>query len=187
MNLTSLLEEFEPLTEDEVLTAIDQLPAFQGRVSAEMTQRFIADWLRFHEAARKPRLGVGVIVVDFDGRVLLGRRGKEPGFGKLVIPGGGVLFGERLVEAALREVKEEAGIEPKMLPDPIVRIPSQIIEDDVHKVVLIMKGHYTGPDEPTGCEEFQEPRFYYGHELKKLLDDLWWPTSLLLNDLGYLR
>lgn len=57
-----------------------------------------------------PVLGVGVAVVDGT-RILLVKRGREPGRGQWAVPGGKVHYGEPIREAARREVKEETGIE----------------------------------------------------------------------------
>lgn len=51
------------------------------------------------------------IVVDPDGRVLLGRRAKAPMQGRWEIPGGFVDRGEHSAEAAVRELREEMGID----------------------------------------------------------------------------
>jgi 8-oxo-dGTP diphosphatase len=53
---------------------------------------------------------VGGIVHDAAGRLLLIRRGTEPGRGRWSVPGGRVEPGESLSEAVEREVAEETGL-----------------------------------------------------------------------------
>lgn len=65
---------------------------------------------------RKPCIGIGVGAVVFRGAdVLLIRRGKAPFMGQWSIPGGGLDEGERLEDAARREVMEETGVEIRLL------------------------------------------------------------------------
>lgn len=60
--------------------------------------------------ASNQRKGAGCLVVDAEGRFLLGQR---PDNGMWATPGGHVEEGESFEEAALRELKEEAGITGK--------------------------------------------------------------------------
>lgn len=53
---------------------------------------------------------VGAIVRDDRDRLLLVRRGREPGRGRWSIPGGRVEPGESAREAVVREVEEETGV-----------------------------------------------------------------------------
>ena len=57
-----------------------------------------------------PEICVGAIVVH-DGDLLLVRRGHGPAAGCWSVPGGRVEFGELLVEAVVREMAEETGLE----------------------------------------------------------------------------
>lgn len=58
-----------------------------------------------------PLVGVGVVVLNEQGEVLLAKRGKPPRAGEWSIPGGLLDLGERLEDAARREVREECNIE----------------------------------------------------------------------------
>lgn len=58
------------------------------------------------------RLGTSCVVVDDEGRVLLSQRGD---LGTWVLPGGRLDRGERLADAALREVREETGIVAELI------------------------------------------------------------------------
>jgi ADP-ribose pyrophosphatase YjhB (NUDIX family) len=54
-------------------------------------------------------------VLVHEGRVLLIRRGKQPLYGRWVVPGGTVELGEPLTEALVREMREETGVEVEPL------------------------------------------------------------------------
>ncbi len=58
----------------------------------------------------RPLVGVGAVVVK-GARVLLVRRAKAPGAGRWSLPGGRQRLGETVRETAVREAREEAGVE----------------------------------------------------------------------------
>lgn len=62
-----------------------------------------------------PRVGVGVLLVDSDRRVLLTLRKRPPEAGCWSILGGKLDFYERLQDCAVREAREEAGVEVELL------------------------------------------------------------------------
>jgi 8-oxo-dGTP diphosphatase len=66
------------------------------------------------EYPERPIVGVGGVVIE-DGRALLIRRGNEPLMGQWSIPGGTLELGETLVEGTARELKEETGLEVRVL------------------------------------------------------------------------
>ena len=57
----------------------------------------------------RPKIGIGVIVIR-DGKILLGERLSNHGAGTYEIPGGHLEFGETFEDAAIREVREETGL-----------------------------------------------------------------------------
>ena len=56
-------------------------------------------------------LAAGAVVQDDDGRVLLVQRAYDPQAGRWTIPGGHAEPGETLAACALREVREETGLD----------------------------------------------------------------------------
>ncbi|HEY0875474.1 MAG TPA: NUDIX hydrolase [Vicinamibacterales bacterium] len=58
-----------------------------------------------------PKVAVGTIVRTDDDRLVLVRRAIEPGYGLWVFPGGYVDRGEAVTAAAVREAREEAGLD----------------------------------------------------------------------------
>ncbi len=69
-----------------------------------------------------PKIAVGTIIKALSERIVLVRRAIEPGYGKWVFPGGYVDRGEPLTAAAIREAREECGLEVRL--DGLVNIYS---------------------------------------------------------------
>lgn len=62
----------------------------------------------------RPIVGVGGVVVQ-EGAVLLVQRAADPLKGRWTLPGGAVELGETLTEALARELREETGLEVKII------------------------------------------------------------------------
>lgn len=89
-----------------------------------------------------PVVGVGVALVE-DGRVLLVRRGRDPGRGLWAVPGGKVRHGERMRDAARREMREETGLDVEVGD---VLWVGEYIEGDDHIVLIDFAGRLIGGD-----------------------------------------
>lgn len=80
------------------------------------------------EYPSQPIVGVGGVVLR-GGRVVLVKRGVEPGRGKWSIPGGVVELGEPIRKAVLREVEEECGLEVELGKEKPIDVVDSIILD----------------------------------------------------------
>jgi ADP-ribose pyrophosphatase YjhB (NUDIX family) len=61
-----------------------------------------------------PKVAVGTVIATTDDRIVLVRRAIEPGYGLWVFPGGYVDRGEEITAAAIREAREESGLEVRL-------------------------------------------------------------------------
>ena len=79
----------------------------------------------------KPMVGVGVLIRDGDLYLLI-KRAAEPDAGLWSIPGGLVELGERAVEAAVREAKEETGLDVEI--EEVLGVVDKIIRDEDSRI-----------------------------------------------------
>jgi ADP-ribose pyrophosphatase YjhB (NUDIX family) len=61
-----------------------------------------------------PKIAVGTIIETSSAGLVLVRRAIDPGYGKWVFPGGYVDRGETLTAAAVREAREECGLDVRL-------------------------------------------------------------------------
>ncbi len=87
------------------------------------------------------RVGCAVLAVR-DGRILLGKRGKAPFYGKWVIPGGGVNRFESFAETAVRELAEETGLEISVRE--IATVKEIISPPHEHRVIVYVSADVVG-------------------------------------------
>jgi ADP-ribose pyrophosphatase YjhB (NUDIX family) len=80
----------------------------------------------------RPIVGVGAVIVDEQGRVVLIKRGVEPLKGHWSLPGGAVELGETLDACVAREMVEETGLEVEV--GPVIEVFDRIIVDDERRV-----------------------------------------------------
>ncbi len=99
----------------------------------------------------RPMVGVGALIHDSEGRILLIKRRFEPNKGRWALPGGMLETGENLADAARREVREELGVDVKV--QRLFQVAEEIINDAEGKTryhfVLV---DYLGRLNPSGVE-----------------------------------
>ncbi|MBJ7331269.1 MAG: NUDIX domain-containing protein [Solirubrobacteraceae bacterium] len=127
-----------------------------------------------YHAFYNPKPVASAIPVDADGRVILLRRGFEPGAGKWTFPGGFVDLGESVEEAARREVMEEIAIEVSL--GPLVGVYSRA--DD--RIVLVVFAA-VALGEPQTTDEAPEVQAFARDEIP-WPDLAFWSTEAALRD-----
>ena len=114
-----------------------------------------------------PRVG-SAILVENNGKYLLGKRNKKNYLNFWVIPGGKVEWGENLHQAGIREIKEETNIDVEIVKfigwKEIINI-----ENDYHRYVFFFLGKLKNDEfEIKTTDDVSEVKFYTVDELKKL-------------------
>ena len=107
-----------------------------------------------------PVLGVSAVVVH-DGDLLLVRRGKAPHLGEWALPGGRVEGGELLVEAVVRELQEETGLEGACgeLVGWSESFGADVGGDDAHYVVLAFEVTVLDRQDPEAGDDADAARW----------------------------
>ncbi|KKS82256.1 MAG: MutT/NUDIX family protein [Candidatus Wolfebacteria bacterium GW2011_GWC1_43_10] len=128
---------------------------------------------------KKPGVGFGVMILNKDGQILLGKRHDNPekadsvlkGAGTWTMPGGKLHFQETFEDGAHREILEETGIEIDKNNLQLISITNNIVED-AHFVTLgflckefIGEAKVLEPDEITewkwfGLENLPSPLYF---------------------------
>jgi len=107
-----------------------------------------------------PRVGIGVMIQNEKGEVLLGLRQGSHGAGEWSFPGGHLEFGETLFETAKREVKEETDLDVDEFQLISVADEMRYIKTDgKHYVNIGIKAEYQRGEpkvmEPEKCKEWK--------------------------------
>ena len=105
---------------------------------------------------RNPAPAVAILVVD-QGRVLLGRRGGEPGRGTEALPSGYVEWEDDFLSTAIREAKEETGLDVEV--ESILTVVSSFVSPrfhflSVYVVARVVGGELAASDDLEAVEWF---------------------------------
>lgn len=108
-----------------------------------------------------PKLAVGVIISRAD-RLLLSRRAIDPGKGQWSFPSGFVDLGESPASAAVREVKEETGLDVRL-----TGLVGVYASPDRPVVLIVYAGEIVG-GMLAGCDEVEATEFFGASDLPPL-------------------
>tara|TARA_B000000565_G_scaffold39076_1_gene26009 strand:- start:1759 stop:2172 length:414 start_codon:yes stop_codon:yes gene_type:complete len=115
----------------------------------------------------QPSLAVDAVVVR-EGKVLLIRRGKQPWKGMLAFPGGFVDKGEDPEVAAVRELKEECGLDGEVVRLLCVKgDPNRDPRGHVISIAYVV----SADGEPTAGDDAASARWYDISQVKQMAGD----------------
>ena len=130
-------------------------------------------------------------VVIFRGKILLLYKNYRNKYEGWVLPKGTVEEGEEYTDTALREVKEEAGVQAEIIKyvgksQYTFSVPNDIVNKDVHWYLMMSDSYHSKPQKE---EYFEDSGYYKYHEAYHLLK---FPNERLIlekayNDYLYLR
>ena len=135
---------------------------------------------------KKIGVGVGVVILNEQKQILLGLRnpnkenkeGELTGSGLWTMPGGKVEIKETLSNAAIRETKEETGIEIENLE--LVAVLDDIEENSHYVTIGFMAKKYTGTPEVKEKDTIVEWKWF---DLNNLPQNLYKPSKKILQNI----
>lgn len=117
---------------------------------------------RFNSEEKPPLVAVDIAIFNEKGEVLLGKRkGKTAASGQWNFPGGHVRRGEKLEEAAEREIKEELGDQIKIeVSNKVIGVVQNNLPPHyIPHVIIVLEGYHLAGEprlmEPDKCEEWR--------------------------------
>jgi ADP-ribose pyrophosphatase YjhB (NUDIX family) len=130
-----------------------------------------------------PKVGVGVLILNADNHILLGKRNNSHGASTWAPPGGQLEFGETFEECAAREVLEETGLS---LDQFIFEAMTNDIfqEDGKHYVSIFMKAQMRA-DQKVTCLEPNKIDEWRWFSLEDLPAPLFLPLESLIAQRSY--
>ena len=110
-------------------------------------------------------------VVIFRGKILLLYKNYKNKYEGWVLPQGTVEAGEEYPETALREAKEETGVDAEIIKyvgqsQYSFTVPEDVVEKDVHWYLMMSDSYYSKPQRE---EYFVDSGYYKFHEAYHLL------------------
>ena len=131
-----------------------------------------------------PAVAAGALILDDQGRLLTVRRDREPGRGKLGLPGGFADAGETAEDALAREVREEVGLHVTHL-EYLCSFPNRYDYQGISYPVLdlFFTTRVDSPETAEALDEVDDVLFLPPDQIRD--DDIAFPT--FINALRCLR
>lgn len=129
-----------------------------------------------------PVPAVGVVCLRGD-KVLLIRRGTPPSVGEWSLPGGRIEPGERVVEAALRELREETGVEARLTG--LIDVVDGLFPEVGRHLVLIDYAAEWLSGEPVAGDDAADAAFHPLAEAERLV--AWDETRRIIRQAARMR
>lgn len=113
-----------------------------------------------------PRVGSAVVITNSNGEILLGKRAKRPGFGEWILPGGKINPFETIESAAIREAKEELGVDIEITKRIGVY---ELITAETHRIINYSLAKLSPAEQNLKCsDDVSEAKFFSTSQLPSL-------------------
>ena len=134
---------------------------------------------------QRPKVGVGIMILNSSGEVLLGKRIDDPikassdlhGEGCWTMPGGKLEFQETLLDGAAREVLEETSIKVDKSKGELLSVTDEIRKDVHYVTVGFLCKNFAGEPKVTEPEEIAEWKWY---NLNNLPENIFFPSLKMI-------
>ncbi|MFD1739750.1 NUDIX hydrolase [Bacillus salitolerans] len=110
-----------------------------------------------------------VVLIEYEDKVLLGKRNGQYGKGKWCIPGGYLEYNEDFITAGYREIKEETGLDKDNIEIvSILNVVSNFISPERHVLSVVLRAKFISGN-PSPNDDLDELQWY---SLKETLPEL---------------
>lgn len=137
------------------------------------------------EIKKRVGAGIGVMILNKEGQVLLGKRHDDPekadsqlhGEGTWTMPGGSLEVGESFEEGATREVKEETGI---IIKNPKIISVHNTKNEHAHFVTIgLLVAEFEGTPKVMEPDEIVDWQWF---DLEKLPTPMFFPSAKVIEN-----
>ena len=137
------------------------------------------------EKNQKPKVGVGIMVLNNRGEVLLGKRNDDAekassdlhGEGTWTMPGGKLDFQETLINGACRELFEEIGVKVEAERLKVISIADEIVPDNHYVTVGFLIEDFKEKPKVIEPDEITEWKWY---NLNSLPENVYPPSAKVI-------